>query len=111
VHRLAQVLPDDGVGFGDPGQGPADGLAHRDTGPLGLAGEGSRPPGEPGGAGQLGDEPGTFGPGLAGPMLSSTSTLRFRRASRHFLPTRWHSACRDWARWSRAAVAGGPETG
>jgi hypothetical protein len=34
-------------------------------------------------------------------MLSSTRTLRFRRASRHFRPTRWHSA----------KAGAGPETG
>ena len=48
VHGLAQVLADDAVGFGDPGQRPADGLAHRDPGALGLVGEGPGPAAEPG---------------------------------------------------------------
>src|SRR5258706_8892878 len=68
VHGLAQVLAYDGVGFGDPGQRPADGLAHRDPGALGLVGEGPGPAAEPGRAGELGDQPVAFGPGLAGPV-------------------------------------------
>ena len=39
------------------------------------------------------------------PMLSSTSTLRFRKARRHFRPTRWHSATvADDGPWRRRAV-------
>src|SRR6478736_150034 len=68
VHGLAQVLADDGVGFGDPGQRPPDGLAHRDPGALGLVGEGPGPAAETGRAGELGDQPVAFGPGLAGPL-------------------------------------------
>ena len=68
MHGLAQVLADDAVGFGDPGERPADGLAHRNPGALGLVGEGPGPAAEPGRAGELGDQPVAFGPGLAGPV-------------------------------------------
>src|SRR5205823_9745720 len=68
VHGLAQMLADDGVGFGDPGQRPADGLAHRDPGALRVVGEGPGPAAEPGRAGELGDQPVAFGPNLAGPV-------------------------------------------
>src|SRR2546421_3274898 len=68
VHGLAQGLADDAVGFGDPGQRPPDGLAHRDPGALGLVGEGPGPAAEPGRAGELGDQPVAFGPHLAGPV-------------------------------------------
>src|SRR2546430_17434538 len=53
VHGLAQVLADDGVGFGDPGERPADGLTHRDPGALGLVGGWPSPAAEPGRAGEL----------------------------------------------------------
>jgi hypothetical protein len=57
VHGLAQVVTEDRVRRGDPGQRPADGLAHGHTGTLTLVGEGPDAPAEPRRARQLADQP------------------------------------------------------
>ena len=72
VHGLAQMAAQRFVRLGDPDQGPADGLAHRDPGAFTLIGEGPDAPAESGCAGELGDEPVSFGPGggAAGPAAA-----------------------------------------
>jgi hypothetical protein len=51
MHRLAQVLADERICLGDPGERPANGLTDRYPGAFALAGEGTGPPAQPGGAG------------------------------------------------------------
>jgi hypothetical protein len=46
VHRLTQMAAERLVGLGDPGQGPADGLAHGDPGAFALIREGPDAPAE-----------------------------------------------------------------
>src|SRR5580693_1520908 len=64
VHGLPQVVAEDRVGLGDPGQGPADGLADGDPSALALIGERTDTAPEPCRASQLSDQPVSLGAGF-----------------------------------------------
>jgi hypothetical protein len=87
MHGLPQVVAEDRVCLGDPGQGPPDGLADGDASALALIGERPDAAPEPCRARQLSDQPVSLGAGFGVPRLplvtgsrwSSSASRRFRR--------------------------------
>src|SRR5215468_8189150 len=77
AHRLAEVLSDDRVRLADPGECPADCLAHRDASAFRVMGKRPGAPGKPDGPGQMLGEPLALGQGARGPVVSTSRVELF----------------------------------
>jgi S-adenosyl methyltransferase len=76
VHGLPQVVAEDRVCLGDPGQGPADGLADGDASALVLIGERTDTAPEPCRASQLSDQPVSLGASFGVPGRDASPEVK-----------------------------------